>query len=216
MQHRRGFVQADDVRVRQVQVGVSRRRQVGGVNRQLRRAVTERVARGEMPGHRATLGGAHAVEFVRCLERPVEVQGVEHHRRVVRHEPRHGGVGLADDRGAAGGRQVPRDLVGRRDDAHVEFVHPRALRRARRHMPVIVGLEIHQHRLLPGRVGHPAVRMSKQRHPGLELRVGLERIRPVVEEFELLDAGCDEQVIETALRQRGVRARLDRFEVGAI
>ena len=102
------------------------------------------------------------------------------------------------------------------DNPDVELVHPYAFGRGRRHVPVVVGLEVHQHRLAARRVGDPAGRVPGQRQPGLEVGVGLERVGAVVEEFVLLDARGHQKVIESTLFQGTVRALLDCRQVRTI
>ncbi len=169
-----------------------------------------------MAGHGAALGGAHAVEFVAGLEGAVEMQMVDHRLRVVRLESRQCGVGFAEDGGLSLRGQVFCGFGRVADHADVEFAHPGALRRARRHVPVVVRLVVHQHRPLARGVGDPAVRMPGQGQPGLELGIGLEGIGTVVEELVFLDAGGDQEVIETAFFERPVHARLDCGQVCAI
>ena len=210
------LVQADDAVVGRVQVGVAGRGQVGRVDAGFRSAGVEGGARGQVAGHGAALGGAHAVEFVGGLPGAVEVQVVDDRLRVVGFEAGQGRIRFAQDRALAGRGQVLAGFGGVADDPYVKLVHPETFGCGRRHMPVVVGLEIHQHRLAARRVGDPAGRMPGQRQPGLEVGVGLEGVGPVVEEFELLDPRWDQKVIEPALFQGAVRALLDCRQVRTI
>jgi hypothetical protein len=55
-----------------------------------------------------------------------------------------------------------------------------------------------------------------QRHPVLEVRVGLEGVGPVVEELVLLDARGDHQVLVAMLGERAIRLRPDDGEVVSV
>ena len=74
MQHRRVFVQADDVGVGQIEVVVTGGFEIGAMDLQLRTAAAEGRFRSTMPAHRACLRQAHAGEFVVGLGAACEVE----------------------------------------------------------------------------------------------------------------------------------------------
>src|SRR5690606_39687278 len=90
------LVQADDVAVGQVQVGVAGGGQVGSVDPRLGGAGQEGLARRQVARHRPPLGGAHAVQLVGRLVGAVVVQVVEQDLGIIGFEAGQGGIGLAD------------------------------------------------------------------------------------------------------------------------
>ena len=218
VQRRAVLVQRDDVVVGHVVVGMAGGGEVGRVDAGFGGAGTEGIARRQMSAHRLALRATHQPEFVRGLVGAMVVQVVEQRLRIVRFEPGQGIVGFAQDRAPSAGGQVFRRLGRIGDHAHVEMFDPFATRRARRNMPVVVGLVIGKHGSAARRVGDPAMRVPRQRQPVLERRIGLERIRHVVEIAVLLDARSDQKVVVAAARERFVGARhhgRKMFAVGA-
>ena len=216
MQHRGVLVQRDDVAVGQIALGQTAGLEVGGMDRRLRPAFAEGALRGQMRRRAQRRCLAQALQLVAGLHRARVMQGVQHLGRVIRDDVAQRRVGLADDRQLARQLQVGQRVTRGAHHDQFEVLHPETARCLGRHMPVVLGLDVDQPGPVAGTDHQPAVRMADQRHPQLEVGVGLEDVGPVVEEGELLDTGRDQQrVVATAL-ERVFGAALLLGEVGHI
>ena len=106
-------------------------------------------------------------------------------------------------------RQVLGDVLDRVHDANVELAGPETGRVRGRRVPVVLLLEVHQHRPFARRADDQRPRVGAQRRPGQEMRIGLERVVVVVEEHGTRCAGKDHGVRGTGPLQRPLVAGLD-------
>ena len=209
MQHRRVLVERDDVAVGQLLVALADGRAVGEVGLEFGCPGREGVPRRDVPvcGHHRR--PPHALEFVGRLDRAVVMQLVQQPRRVGGRESPVGeaGLPLADEGDAS---SVESEQVARavRVPQHLEteFTQPRSARQRRRLVPVVGRLVEAQDRLLPGNVADEALLQGGQGHPVLEMRVGPERVRVVVEERESGAARVDRNAVEAVRGERAVHA----------
>mmetsp|Transcript_5755 Transcript_5755/g.22305 ORF Transcript_5755/g.22305 Transcript_5755/m.22305 type:complete len:403 (-) Transcript_5755:4639-5847(-) len=218
VQHRGMLVQADDVGVGQVAVGVAGGQQIGAVDARLALATQEGGLCSEVARHGTALRGAHLLQLVGALHASRPVQPVEQGLGVVGREARQRCIGLAEDGGARRdqvGQGLGR-LFGLADDHQFHRIHPLATGLAWRHMPVVVRLVVDDARLQARAHGQPAVRMLGQRQPVLEMRVGLEEVGPIIEEGKLLDAGRDQHRVKPGGGERGFGLALQRGKVVAV
>src|SRR6187397_1372681 len=89
---------------------------------------------------------------------------------------------FADERAAAQLRQMAARLAGLANHLDLEVMRPEAVRQRRRLVPIVGRLQKNQSRLLAGAIHEPAVDRILERHPQLEMRIRLERVRMIVEE----------------------------------
>ena len=92
------------------------------------------------------------------------------------------------------------------DHLDLEVMRPEPVRERRRLVPVIGRLQENQPRLLAGPIHEPAVDRVFERHPQLEMRIRLERIRMIVEEHHVRTARVNRERVEVARCDRCVGA----------
>ena len=200
VQHRAMFVEADDAGIGQFGIDLPRRGEVGHVDAELAFAGAERGFGGAVRPRPDPAGFTHQHQFVRCLVTAVPVQIVEHGWRIVRFDAVDGGTGGGDHGALAGGQRAQR-VGGVAHDHDVEVLDPVAVRRFRHHMPVVVGLQENQLRLVARRIGDPAARCVGQRQPVLEMRTHHKRIVLVIQKLAQRRARGDQQMIEAGQRE---------------
>ena len=93
---------------------------------------------------------------------------------------------------------------------------PVAARVARRLVPVVLELLVDEHRPLSRDEPQEGARRLRERHPGLEVRLDLERVRLIVAEDHLLVARKHDRAIELGGVQRFAEPVIHDREVRAI
>ena len=201
-------IERHDVGVGQLSLAVSRGAHVRHVNLVLRLARAERGFGRNVPARREVRGVAHAFELVFGLDRARIVQPVEQRFRVALRETplRELLLPFTDECAAPQVREMAARFAGLANDFDLEVMRPEAVRQRGRLVPVVGRLQEDQPRLLARPIHQPAIDRVFERHPQLEMRIRLERIRMIVEEQHVRAARVDRQRVELAERHRFVGA----------
>ena len=109
--------------------------------------------------------------------------------------------------------KVVRNFPGTVHKANVELTGPETLRIGRRQMPVILFLIRDQHWRLPWRADHGIKWHLRNRQPAHEMRIGLERIGGVIEEYGTRCAGKDDRMTGAGTLQSLVVSGFDGLDM---
>ena len=209
VQDRRVGVERDDVRVRQLALRMSRRAHIGHVNFVFRLAGAERSFRRDVPARGRVRRVAHALQLVVGLDGSRDsAAGAAALPDCSRAKPQSANCSChspmnAQRPQAARWRRASRRLA---DHLDLEVMRPEPVRQRGRLVPVIGRLQENQPRLLAGPIHEPAVDRIFERHPQLEMRIRLERIRMIVEEQHVRTARVNRERVEVARCDRRVGA----------
>ena len=153
----------------------------------------------------------HAFDLIFGFPCAIEVQSVEKRRRI-----EIAGMlclRLADERDASVRWEMFRCVFGNGDDADVELIDPISRRCLRRLVPVVDRLKVNQPRFLPRGVDDVAIRIVEDRHPRLEMGIGLEWVRHVIQKCQARRSAEDDFVVVFVLGEGTIVPLLQGLQV---